>query len=123
MQQRSNPEQKATNESYDTAGGIDNGFIQRSRHTTHPSIDVDAPTSVARQPEFGRRAYDLYGNMKFYWKKKDEYGVYRDDREFSRDLDGHTILVHNKDMRRLLERASRDEPANICLPEHASSFT
>ncbi|KAF3508730.1 hypothetical protein F2Q69_00003498 [Brassica cretica] len=51
---------KASKESYDTAGGIDNGFIQRSRHTTHPSIYVDVSTSVARQLEFGRRAYDLY---------------------------------------------------------------
>ncbi|KAF3519912.1 hypothetical protein DY000_02060791 [Brassica cretica] len=46
-----------------------------------------------------------------------------DDREFARDLDGHIIPVHNKDIRRLLERASRDEPAYICLPEHANSFT
>ena len=61
--------------------------------------------------------------MKFYREEKDEYGVYRDDREFARDLDGHTIPVHNKDIRRLLERASRDEPAYICLPENASSFT
>ena len=102
MHQRSNPEQKATKESYDTAGGIDNGFIQRSRHTNHPSIDVDVSTSVARQPEFGRRAYDLYGNMKFYCEEKDEYGVYRDDKEFARYLDGRTIPVHNKDIRRLL---------------------
>ncbi|KAF3571377.1 hypothetical protein F2Q69_00061401 [Brassica cretica] len=80
-----NPEQKATKESYDTAGGIDNGFIHRSRHTTHPSIDVDVSTSVARQPEFGKRAYDLYGNRKFYWEEKYEYGVYRDDRDSERD--------------------------------------
>ncbi|KAF2538177.1 hypothetical protein F2Q70_00003131 [Brassica cretica] len=114
---------KATKEFYDTAGGIDNGFIQQSHHTTQPSIDVDVPTSVDRQPEFGKRAYDLYGNMKFYWEEKGEYGVYRDDRRHARDLDGCTIPVHNKDIRRLLERASRDEPAYICLPEHASSFT
>ncbi|KAF2580827.1 hypothetical protein F2Q68_00004622 [Brassica cretica] len=97
-------------------------FKQRSRHTTHPSINIDVPT-VARQPEFGKRAYDLYGNMKFYWEEKDEYGVYRDDREFARDLDGHTIPVHTKDITRLLERASRNEPAYICLPEHASLVT
>ncbi|KAF3514406.1 hypothetical protein F2Q69_00005956 [Brassica cretica] len=48
MHQRNNPEQKATKESYDTAGGINKGFIQRSRHTTQPSIDVDVPTSVDR---------------------------------------------------------------------------
>ncbi|KAF3507910.1 hypothetical protein F2Q69_00006658 [Brassica cretica] len=86
-----------TKEFYDTAGGIENSFKQRSRHTTYPSINID--------------------------EEKDEYGVYRDDREFARDLDGHTIPVHTKDIRRLLERTSRDEPAYICLPEHASSFT
>ncbi|KAF3537000.1 hypothetical protein F2Q69_00022715 [Brassica cretica] len=61
MHQRNNPEQKATKESYDTAGGINKGFIQRSLNTTQPSIDVDVPTSVDRQPEFGRRAFDFYG--------------------------------------------------------------
>ncbi|KAF3516279.1 hypothetical protein DY000_02059998 [Brassica cretica] len=101
MHQRSNREKKSTKEFYDAA---------------------DVPT-VTRQPEFSSRAFDPYGNMKFYWEEKDEYGVYRNDREFSRDLDGHTIPVHNKDIRRLLERASRDEPAYICLPEHASQFT
>uniref|UniRef100_A0A0D3BVU9 Uncharacterized protein n=1 Tax=Brassica oleracea var. oleracea TaxID=109376 RepID=A0A0D3BVU9_BRAOL len=96
MHQRSNREQKTTKEFYDTTGGIENSFKQRSHHTTHPSINIDVPT-VARQPEFGKRAYDLY--------------------------DGHTIPVHTKDIRRLFERASRDEPAYRCLPEHASSFT
>ena len=61
--------------------------------------------------------------MKFYWEEKYEYGVYRDDREIARDLDGRTIPVHNKDIRRILERALRDEPAYICLPKHASQFT
>ena len=70
MHQRSNPEQKATKECYDTAGGIDSGFIQRFRHTNRPSIDVAIPTSIGRQPEFDRRAYDLYGNRKFYWRRK-----------------------------------------------------
>ncbi|KAF3598149.1 hypothetical protein DY000_02021342 [Brassica cretica] len=122
MHQRINPEQKTTKEFYDTAGCIENSFKQRSRHTTHPPINIDVPT-VTRQLEFGRRAYDLYGNIKFYWEEKDEYGVYRDDREFARDVDGHTTPVHNNDIKRLLERASRDEPAYICLPDHASSFT
>ncbi|KAF3598260.1 hypothetical protein F2Q69_00035402 [Brassica cretica] len=96
MHQRSNREQKTTKEFYDTTGGIENRFKQRSRHTIYPSINIDVPT-VARQPEFGKRAYDLY--------------------------DGHTIPVHTKDIRRLLKRTSRDEPSYICLPEHASSFT
>ncbi|KAF3522542.1 hypothetical protein F2Q69_00047928 [Brassica cretica] len=92
MHQGSNQEQKTINEFYDTAGGIENSFKQRSRHTPYPSINIDVPT-VARQSEFGKRAYDFYGNMKFYWEEKDEYGVYRVDREIARDLDGHTIPV------------------------------
>ncbi|KAF2578718.1 hypothetical protein F2Q70_00010573 [Brassica cretica] len=108
MHQRN--KQKTTKEFYDTAGGIENSFNQQSRHTTHPSINKDVPT-IARQLEFSRRAYDLYGKMKFYWEEKYEYGVYRDDREFARDIDGRTISVHTKDIKRLLERASRDKPA------------
>ena len=93
MHQRSNREQKTTKEFYVTAGGIENSFKQRSRHTTYPPINIDVPT-VARQREFSRRAFDLYGNRKFYWEEKDEYGVYRDDREFARDLDGHHSCSH-----------------------------
>ncbi|KAF3552458.1 hypothetical protein DY000_02006894 [Brassica cretica] len=89
----------------------------------YPSIDVDIPTSVNRRLEFGGRAFDLFGTRKFYWEEKDEYGIYRDDQGYARDIDGHTIRVHNKDIRRLLERASRDEHSYISLPEHASSFT
>ena len=74
MHQRNNNEHKTTKEFYDTAGGIENSFKLRFRHTTHPSINIDVPTT-ARQPKFSRRAYDLYGNRKFYWKEKDEYGV------------------------------------------------
>ncbi|KAF2558699.1 hypothetical protein F2Q68_00015287 [Brassica cretica] len=123
MHHRSNPEQKATKEFYDTASGIDNGFIQKSYHPTQTLINVVVPISVDRQPEFGGRAYDLYGNWKFYWEEKDEYGVYRDDRRYARDLDGNTIRLHNTDIRRLLERASRHEPSYLCLPEHANLFT
>ncbi|KAF3485215.1 hypothetical protein F2Q69_00052134 [Brassica cretica] len=65
-------QQKDTKEFYDTAGGIDKSFKQRTRHPTQPSIDVDVPTSVDRRPEFGRRAFDLLGTRKFYWEEKDE---------------------------------------------------
>ncbi|KAF3529509.1 hypothetical protein DY000_02040400 [Brassica cretica] len=116
-------EQQDTKEFYDTAGGIDKSFKQRSRHPIRPSIDVDVPTSVDRHPEFGRRAFDFYGTRNFYWEEKNEYGVYRDDQGYTRDLEGRTIRVHNRDIRRLLERASSDKPSYICLPEHASIFT
>ncbi|KAF3589776.1 hypothetical protein F2Q69_00030021 [Brassica cretica] len=98
MQQQNIPEhqEKVTKEFYDTTGGIENRFKQKSRYPTRPSID---------------------------WEEKDEYGIYRDDQGYARDIDGHTICVHNNDIRRILERASRDEPNYICLPGHASSFT
>ncbi|KAF3539069.1 hypothetical protein F2Q69_00023184 [Brassica cretica] len=125
VHQRNIPEyqQKDTKEFYDAAGGIDKSFKLRSRHPTRPSIDVDVLTSVDRQPEFSRRAFDSHGTRKFYWEEKDQYGVYRDEQGYTRDLDGNTIRLHNMDIRRVLERASRDEPSYICLPEHANFFT
>ncbi|KAF2587704.1 hypothetical protein F2Q70_00034646 [Brassica cretica] len=44
MHQRSNSEHKTTKEFYDVASGIENSFKQRSRHTNHPSINIDVPT-------------------------------------------------------------------------------
>ncbi|KAF3559671.1 hypothetical protein F2Q69_00013861 [Brassica cretica] len=125
VHQRNIPEyqQKDTKEFYDAAGGIDKSFQLRSRHPTRPSIDVDVPTSVDRQPEFCRRAFDSHGTRKFYWEEKDQYGVYIDDQGYARELDGNTIRLHNMDIRRVLERASRDEPRYICLPEHVNLFT
>ena len=64
-------QQKATKEFYDTAGGIDKSFKQRTRHPTQPSIDVDVLTSVDRRLEFDRRAFDLLGTRR-YWEEKDE---------------------------------------------------
>ncbi|KAF2545855.1 hypothetical protein F2Q70_00022235 [Brassica cretica] len=98
VQQQNIPEhqQKITREFYDTTGGIDKCFKQKYRHPNRP---------------------------RFYYEEKDEYGIYRDDQGFTRDIDGHTIRVHNNDIRRLLERASRDAPNYICRPEHARSFT
>ncbi|KAF2549305.1 hypothetical protein F2Q70_00022985 [Brassica cretica] len=49
--------------------------------------------------------------------------LYRDDQGRARDMDGHIINVSKEEIRKLMERASRDEPSYICLPEHASSFT
>ncbi|KAF2574084.1 hypothetical protein F2Q70_00001864 [Brassica cretica] len=98
--------QKDTKELYDAAGGIDKSFKLRSHNPTRPSIDVDAPTSVDRQPEFYRRAFDSHCTRKFFWEEKDEYGVYRDEQGYARDLDGNTIRLHNMDIRRVLERAS-----------------
>ncbi|KAF3594884.1 hypothetical protein DY000_02023992 [Brassica cretica] len=81
IQQRNIPahQQRVTDESYNTAGGVDNCFKQKIQHHTRPSIDVDYPTSVDRRPEFGKHAYDRYGTWRFLWEEKDEYGVYRDD--------------------------------------------
>ncbi|KAF3591913.1 hypothetical protein DY000_02021958 [Brassica cretica] len=79
---------------------------------------IEQTTSLCNNTTFQNTS-----RRKFYWEEKDEYGIYRGDKGYARDVDGHTIRVHNNDIRRLLERASRDEPNYICLPEHASSFT
>ncbi|KAF3539849.1 hypothetical protein F2Q69_00023179 [Brassica cretica] len=101
-----------------TANGADNQFMH---HRSNPE-----QKATKEQPEFGRGAYDLYGNKKFYWEEKDEYGVYRDDRRYARDLDGNTIRLHNTDIRRKTSREvylGNTEPSYICLPEHANFFT
>ncbi|KAF3497857.1 hypothetical protein DY000_02053905 [Brassica cretica] len=97
-------QQKDTKEFYDVAGGIDKSF-------------------KLRQPKFCRSAFDSHGTRKFYLEEKDEYGIYRDEHGYARDLDGNTIRLHTTDIRRVLERASRDEPSYICLPEHVNLFT
>ncbi|KAF2574651.1 hypothetical protein F2Q70_00002896 [Brassica cretica] len=106
-------QQKDTKEFYDTAGGVDKSFKQRSRHPTRPSIDVDVTTSVDRHPKFGRRAFKFYGTRNFYWEEKNEYGVYRDDQGYARDLEGHTIHVYVQSQLSLvdLERALIDAMA------------
>ena len=116
-------QQRVTNEFYDTPGGIDNCFKQKYRHPTRPSIDIDVPSLIDRRPEFGKRAYDLYGTRRFHWEEKDEYEVYRDHQGYARYVDGHIIHVSKDDIRKLMERASRDDHSYICLPEHASSLT
>ncbi|KAF2550048.1 hypothetical protein F2Q68_00034857 [Brassica cretica] len=89
-----------------TADGADNLFIHQRNIPEHQQKEsYDTTSSIDKR--------------RFYWEEKDEYGIYRDDQGYARDLDGHTIRVHNRD----LEQASRDELSYICLPEHASSFT
>ncbi|KAF3565759.1 hypothetical protein DY000_02015859 [Brassica cretica] len=125
VHQRNIPEyqKKDTKEFYDAAGCIDKSFKIRPRNPTRPSIDIAIPTSIDRKPEFCRRAFDSHGTRRFYWEENDQYGVYRDEQGYTRDLDGNTIRFHNTDIRRVLERASRDEPSYICLPDHANLFT
>ncbi|KAF3574790.1 hypothetical protein F2Q69_00060293 [Brassica cretica] len=94
------------------ANGADNLFVQQRTVPAHQ-----------QRPEFGRRAFDLFGTRKFYWEEKDGYGVYTDDRGYARDVDEDIINVSKDDIRKLMERDSRDEHNYICLPEHASSFT
>ncbi|KAF3584672.1 hypothetical protein F2Q69_00030255 [Brassica cretica] len=76
-----------------------------------------------RRPKFGKRAYDRDGTRRFDREEKDEYGVYRDNQEHARDVDGRIIRVSKDDIRSLLERALMDEHTYLCLPEHARSLT
>ncbi|KAF3486484.1 hypothetical protein F2Q69_00052469 [Brassica cretica] len=126
MQRRDETDKKRTEAAWERRhfSHLINRAIPPSIDINHStSIDINHTTSIDRRPEFGRRAFDFFGTRKFYWEEKDEYGVYRGDQVYARDVEGNTIRVHNKDIRRLLERASRDDPNYICLPEHASSFT
>ncbi|KAF2575035.1 hypothetical protein F2Q70_00002759 [Brassica cretica] len=128
MQKRDNTDQFKAEAAWERtrfSQSIDTLHQQSIDKCPQQSIDINNTTSIDNHsiPKTTVSEKDKLDNQKFYWEEKDEYGVYKDDREFSRDLDGHTIPVHNKDIRRLLERASRDEPAYICLPEHASQFT
>ncbi|KAF2578309.1 hypothetical protein F2Q68_00004724 [Brassica cretica] len=104
------------------------------KSTTHP--DPRRLILATRKVKL-KKAHDLEPNQesKFIIKgkteptsqervrEKNEYGVYRDDQGYARDLVGRTIRVHNRDIRRLLETASREEPSYICLPELARLFT
>ncbi|KAG5400097.1 hypothetical protein IGI04_014704 [Brassica rapa subsp. trilocularis] len=109
LHHRNNPEHKVTKDFYDTADSIDNSFIHKSCHPSRPSIGATILVLVDRHHEFGRRAYYLYGN------RKDEQGC-------ARGMDGRIINISKENIRRLLERASKDEPSYICLPEHATFF-
>uniref|UniRef100_A0A0D2ZTT2 Retrotransposon gag domain-containing protein n=1 Tax=Brassica oleracea var. oleracea TaxID=109376 RepID=A0A0D2ZTT2_BRAOL len=99
-----------------TANGADNLFVHNRNIPEYQQKD---------KKEF----YDAAGGidksfkLRFYWEEKDQYGVYRDDQGCARYMDGHIINVSKEEIRKLMERASRDEPSYICLPEHASSFS
>ncbi|KAF2565466.1 hypothetical protein F2Q68_00025257 [Brassica cretica] len=103
------------------ANGADNLFMQQRTVPAHQQREL-CDTDGGIDNRF-KRAIDLFGTRKFYWEEKDEYGFYRDDQGCARDVDGHVINVSKDDIRKLMERASRDEHIYICLPEHASSFT
>ncbi|KAF3561212.1 hypothetical protein DY000_02015587 [Brassica cretica] len=127
MQKRDDTDQIQAEASWERTRSIDTRHQKSIDKLPQKSIDTNNTTdpngytkaidgrTLTRQPEFGKRAYDLYGNRKFYWEEKDEYGVYRDDREFARDLDGHTIPVHTKDIRRLLEHEKNKEAFQMKL--------
>ncbi|WZZ70301.1 hypothetical protein YC2023_081671 [Brassica napus] len=101
----------------DITGGQEDGRLESAvQDEDLLGLDLMEYEAVKNQTQVG---VSSHGKQ----KKKDEYGIYRDDQGYARDLDGHANRVHSKDIRRLLERASRDEPNYICLPEHASSFT
>ncbi|KAF3556966.1 hypothetical protein F2Q69_00012422 [Brassica cretica] len=71
--------------------GVDNLFMQQC-------------TVPAHQQRVTNEFYDTAGGIdnrfkRFYWEEKDEYGVYRDDQEYARDVDGRIIHVSKDDIR------------------------
>ncbi|KAF3611059.1 hypothetical protein DY000_02049541 [Brassica cretica] len=105
-------------------------LIDRARR---PSIDINPSTSI---DVAHATSLDIRYKQKTTVSEKDkfdneylipgEFGIFRDPDGYARAIDVRimsTIRVHNRDIRRLLERALRDEPSYICLPEHANLFT
>ncbi|XP_048590759.1 uncharacterized protein LOC125575744 [Brassica napus] len=90
---------------------------------TPMSLDKAPSPSINSRYEFGHRAYDIYGARKFTWEQKDEYGVYKDEFGYARNVAGEMIHITKDNIRKILERASLYEESHICLPEHATSFT
>ncbi|KAF3605678.1 hypothetical protein DY000_02048177 [Brassica cretica] len=113
---------KVTKEFYNTTGGVDDRFKPKYRQHTRPLIDNDIPTSIHRQPKFGKRAYDRDGIRRFHWEQKDEYEVYRDDHGHARGVDGHIIHVSKDDIKNLLERAPMDEQSYISQEKNEDDF-
>uniref|UniRef100_M4DXU5 Uncharacterized protein n=1 Tax=Brassica campestris TaxID=3711 RepID=M4DXU5_BRACM len=56
---------------------------------TPMSLDKAPSPSIDRRYEFGHRAYVIYGARKFRWEQKDEYGVYRDESGYIRNVAEH----------------------------------
>ncbi|KAF3610549.1 hypothetical protein DY000_02048843 [Brassica cretica] len=102
-----------------TISSCNNAAVQR----INKGLQTSSMTQLVERPKFGKRAYDRDGTRRFDWEEKDEYGVYRDDQEHARDVDGRIIRVSKDDIRSLLERALMDEHTYLCLPEHARSLT
>ncbi|KAF2587358.1 hypothetical protein F2Q70_00035798 [Brassica cretica] len=100
VQQCNTPEhqRRVTNESYNTAGGVDGRFKPKYREHTQPSIDRRVSPSIDSRQEFGKVPCDRDGIRRFYCEQRDEYGVYR-------DAHGHARATY------------------VCLPEHERSFT
>ncbi|WZZ63534.1 hypothetical protein YC2023_074904 [Brassica napus] len=86
----------------------------------HTTGHVDAHVSPCMRPEACRTTHRRSGGS---FLLAGNFYIYLATLGYARDLERHTIRVHNRDIGKLLERASRDEPSYICLPEHASSFT
>ncbi|KAF3493007.1 hypothetical protein DY000_02053110 [Brassica cretica] len=120
------------NISHETGGetSIDRNFKTSidTHHETEPDLRTEESTSIHRrgQPsidshcEFGQRAYDSDGERLFQWEKRYEYNVYRDEHGYTRAPDGRIIYVSREDIRDILERATMNGEASVCLPEHAS---
>ncbi|KAF3580435.1 hypothetical protein DY000_02031082 [Brassica cretica] len=107
-QQRNIPDNiPAVPDEYPRADTTEIGSHQSCRPVCQASIDTVAPTSfdrvtpmsldkapspsIDRRYVFGHRAYDIYGARKFRWEQKDEYGVYRDESGYARNVAGEMI--------------------------------
>ncbi|KAF3541093.1 hypothetical protein F2Q69_00020560 [Brassica cretica] len=56
----------------DRRAAIDREIHESIDRDKNKSFDVNIPPSIDKRPEFGRRAFDLFGAKKFYGEDKDE---------------------------------------------------
>ena len=99
-------------------------LLSQQDETEDPaSIDRTYQPSIDGPYDYGQRAYDHSGSIRFQWERRVEYKIYRDGHGNARSVDGRIIHVSREDIREIMERAAKDGDTHICLPEYAEKFT
>ncbi|KAF2581698.1 hypothetical protein F2Q68_00004954 [Brassica cretica] len=128
---------------------IDTRHQQSIDNLPQQSIDINNTTSINNHP-IPNTTVSEKDKLDNQYLTPDEFGIFRDPNSFAKAIDGRRLHVSREDIADILQTAngadnlfmhqrsnreqkttkefyytaaSRDEPAYICLPEHASQFT
>ena len=91
-------------------------FHTQTRAFDQTSIDETSAPSIDSHRE---RFSDQNGGRKVRWKRRDEYGIYKDKDGYARAADGIIIPVSREDIRAILERSAMVGHTHISIPEYA----